>query len=141
VNIVEKDFKEVSLFINQELDTHTASIFGAPIPPQKKFALELVVDGEVRGAVSGTLTTQNFHVNGLVVIGKYRGLDYGSQLLIAIEARAIEAGAKVLTVSTQCFQALDFYKKHGYEVFGELKDVPFEGVTKYYLSKRVHTLK
>jgi ribosomal protein S18 acetylase RimI-like enzyme len=71
------------------------------------------------------------------VAPKYRGLDYGSHLLIAIEKQAIEAGAKVLTVSTQCFQALDFYKKHEYEVFGELKDVPFEGVTKYYLSKRM----
>jgi len=114
-------------------------VFGMsmPHPHRKKFALEFTVDNEVRGAVSGTLTMQNFHINGLVVIEKYRGFGHGSQLLIAIEKQAIEANAKVLTVSTQCFQALDFYRLHGYEVFGELKDVPFEGVIKYYLSKRV----
>lgn len=137
MKIVEKDFYEVSQYINQMLDAHTASLFGAPGLPQKKFALELIVDNEVRGAVSGTLKTQNFHVNGLVVTAQYRNHGFGAQLLMAIEKQAIEAGAKVLTVTTQCFQALDFYKSHGYDVFGKLKDVPFEGVTKYYLSKRV----
>ena len=76
-------------------------------------------------------------MNGLVVLDEHRGKNFGSELLLAMEQKGIEAGAKVLTVSTQCFQALDFYKKHGYETFGELKDVPFEGVTKYYLTKRV----
>lgn len=139
MNIVEKDFDEMSLFINKMLDEHTTQVFGMSVshPHRKKFALEFTVDDEVRGAVSGTLTMQNFHINGLVVIEKYRGFGHGSQLLIAIEKQAIEANAKVLTVSTQCFQALDFYRLHGYEVFGELKDVPFEGVIKYYLSKRV----
>ena len=137
MKIVEKDFNEASMFINGLLDDHTISLFGKPVQQQQKFALELSIDGEVCGAVSGTLTTQNFHVNGLVVALNYRGRDFGSQLLVAIEKRAIEAGAKVLTVSTQCFQALDFYKKHGFKVFGQLADVPFEGVTKYYLSKRV----
>lgn len=137
MKIVNKDFNEANMFINKLLDEHTASIIGTPVLPQKKIALQLVVDDEVCGAISGTLTTQNFHVNGLVVTPKYRGDGFGSQLLIAIEKQAIEAKAKVLTVTTQCFQALEFYKKHGYEIFGELKDVPFEGVTKYYLSKRV----
>jgi len=136
---MEKDFNEVSLFINQMLDAHTAEVIDVPMRLQKKFALELTINNEVCGAVSGTLTMQNFHVNGLVVMPKYRGQDFGSQLLIAIEKQGIEAGAKVLTVSTQCFQALDFYKKHGYKVFGALKDVPFQGTTKYYLSKRVVT--
>ena len=137
MNIEELDFNEASLFINEQLDAHTELVTATSVPPQKKFALKLVVDNEVRGAASGTLTTQNFHVNGLVVIEKYRGFGYGSQLLVALEEQAIAAGGLVLTVSTQCFQALDFYKSHGYEVFGKLKDVPFVGVTKYYLSKRV----
>ena len=137
MKLVEKDFNEVSLFINEQLDNQTVSILGTPVPLQKKFALELVVDDEVSGAVSGTLTAQNFHVNGLVVVEKYRGHGFGTQLLTAIETQGKAAGGKVLTVSTQCFQALDFYRKHGYEVFGQLKDVPFEGVTKYYLSKRL----
>ena len=136
VEIVERDFNEVNEFINKKLDEHTAQVLGDIRRSKKKFALEVVVDGEVRGAINGTLTMQNFHVNGLVVIPEYRGQDLGSQLLNAIEAQATHAGAKVLTVSTQCFQALDFYIKHGYMVFGELKDVPFVGVTKYYLSKK-----
>ena len=137
MKIKELDFSEGNRLINKMLDEHTISIFGEPMESRKKFALKLEVDNEVCGAVSGTLTKQNFHIKGLVITPKYRGLDYGSQLLVAIEKQGCDAGAKVLTVNTQCFQALDFYKKHGYEVFGELKDMPFEGTTKYYLSKRV----
>ena len=137
MKIVEKDFNEVSVFIDKLLDAHRLQVLGELSRSQKKYALELVIDGQIRGAVSGTLTMENFHINGLVVIPEYRNQALGSQLLMAIQKQAIEADAKVLTVTTQCFQALDFYQKHGYVVFGELKDVPFAGVTKYYLSKKV----
>jgi len=136
VEIIEKDFGEVKPFINQLLDEHTAQIFGEPVMEQK-IALAFIIDDEIKAAVSGTLRAQNFHVGGLGVDEQYRHQGLGSKLLVAIEEKAIAAGAKVLTVSTQCFQAPDFYKKHGYHVFGELAGMPFAGVTKYYLSKRV----
>jgi ribosomal protein S18 acetylase RimI-like enzyme len=54
----------------------------------------------------------------------------------AIEEEARKLGTQIFTISTQDFQALGLYQKLGYEVFGELKDVPFKGTTKYYLTKK-----
>ncbi|MCL2559329.1 MAG: GNAT family N-acetyltransferase [Turicibacter sp.] len=136
MGVIEEDFDVVDGFINEKLDAHAKEIFG-DVPDQKKFSLAFTVDDELVGAANGVLAQQNFHLKGLAVIAACRGNGYGSQLVVEIEKRALAAGAKVLTVSTQCFQALDFYRMHGYAVFAELADVPFEGVTKYYLVKRV----
>jgi hypothetical protein len=45
---------------------------------------------------------------------------------------------KTLTLTTKAYQALGFYLKQGYEVFGELADVPMMGTTKYYLAKKIN---
>jgi len=137
VKTIEKDFDKVSAFASKVLDAHTASVLGAPTPAKQKFAFELTIGDEVCGGVTGKFMGEHLHISELVVKEAQRGKDLGSQLLVAMEKRGIEAGANVITVSTQCFQALDFYKKHDYEVFGELKDVPWKGVIKYYLTKCV----
>lgn len=55
----------------------------------------------------------------------------------AMEEQARQSGIKTITLTTKAYQALGFYLKHGYEVFGELKDVPMVGTAKYYLVKRI----
>lgn len=50
---------------------------------------------------------------------------------------ALEKHCKYLTVNTQDYQALPFYKKNGVIIFGELEDSPIEGTTKYYLKKEL----
>jgi hypothetical protein len=39
-------------------------------------------------------------------------------------------------LDTFSFQAPDFYKQHGYQVFGELQDFP-SGHQRYYLKKQL----
>ena len=51
------------------------------------------------------------------------------------EEMAKEMGAKLAQVDTYDFQALLFYQKLGYEVFGVLDNCPIEGNKRYYLSK------
>ena len=43
-------------------------------------------------------------------------------------------GCKNAHLDTLSFQALDFYKKYGYIVFGQIADLP-PGHTRYYLRK------
>jgi GNAT superfamily N-acetyltransferase len=62
----------------------------------------------------------------------------GSKLIQAMEAWAVEEDVKTLTLTTKAYQALGFYLKQGYEVFGELADVPMMGTTKYYLAKKIN---
>ena len=66
---------------------------------------------------------------------KYRGQNIGSVLLEKLESTLRDKGCKLIHLDTFDFQAPEFYKKKGYEVFGELKDCP-GGHTRYYLCKR-----
>lgn len=76
------------------------------------------------------------YVGVLFVHEDYRGKGLGSQLLAQVETDAKEMGARLAHLDTFDFQAKDFYLKHGYEIFGTLKDFP-EGLKRFYLSKRL----
>ena len=58
----------------------------------------------------------------------------GSRLLKMAEDEAMRRGCKNAHLDTLSFQALDFYKKYGYIVFGQIADLP-PGHTRYYLRK------
>lgn len=63
-----------------------------------------------------------------------RGQKYGSQLLQQAEAEAVRRGCKHAHLDTMSFQAPDFYRKHGYEVWGVLEDLP-AGCQRIFLKK------
>lgn len=90
------------------------------------------------GGITGRMVLGNcLSIEILWVEPEHRNKNYATQLLAAIEDAARKLGSKLSIVDTFEFQALDFYKKQGYEVFGELKDCPTEGHTRYYLNKKL----
>jgi hypothetical protein len=52
------------------------------------------------------------------------------------EQEGLTRGCQSVFLDTHDFQALPFYQKLGYEIFGELEDFP-PGHTRYYLKKRL----
>ena len=91
-------------------------------------------EGVVRGGVHGDVAWQWLHIETLWVDAVWRGRGIGSALLQRIETQAVEKGARGSHLETTSFQALEFYRRHGYEVFGELEGKP-QGVTWYYMKK------
>lgn len=90
----------------------------------------------VVGGVYGKLLLGNcLSVDVLWVDEAQRNMDYGTKLMLAIEnaARALES--RLAIVDTFDFQALGFYQKLGYEIFGVLDDCPCPGNKRYYLKK------
>ena len=63
-----------------------------------------------------------------------RKFGYGSKLLSEIEQIELEKKCDFIKVDTLSFQALDFYEKNGYTVFGSIDNVGRE-FTHYYLKK------
>lgn len=90
----------------------------------------------VLGGVYGKLLLGNcLSVEVLWVEESQRNKDYGTQLMHAIEDGARDLGSRLSIVDTFDFQALEFYQKIGYEVFGVLDDCPCPGNKRYYLKK------
>lgn len=91
-------------------------------------------NGEIMGGALGELYWEWFHLDLLWIREELRGHGYGHNLLASIEKEARKHGAKNVFLDTFSFQAPDFYIRHGYQVFGELKDFPV-GHRRIFLAK------
>jgi GNAT superfamily N-acetyltransferase len=93
-------------------------------------------DEEVVGGVIAATHWDWLYIDLMWLKEDFRGLGYGQRLLELAEEKARQLGAKEAYLDTFSFQAPDFYKKYGYQVFGELKDFPV-GHQRYYLTKKL----
>jgi GNAT superfamily N-acetyltransferase len=93
-------------------------------------------DGEAAGGLIGETHWGWFYINLLFVKEELRGRGYGHRLLKIAEDEARKRGAKNAYLDTFSFQAPEFYRQHGYQVFGELRDFP-PGHQRYYLTKQL----
>jgi GNAT superfamily N-acetyltransferase len=93
-------------------------------------------DEEVVGGVIAATHWDWLYIDLMWIKDKLRGRGYGHRLLTLAEDEARHRGAKNAYLDTFSFQALNFYKQHGYRVFGELQDFP-RGHQRYYLTKQI----
>jgi len=93
-------------------------------------------DKVVVGGIIGEIYWGWFYIDLLWVKDELRGHGYGHRLLSQAEDEARRLGARNAYLDTFSFQAPDFYKQHGYEVFGELSDFP-PGYQRYFLTKQL----
>jgi GNAT superfamily N-acetyltransferase len=93
-------------------------------------------DHTVVGGLRGATYWGWLYVDLLWVADGLRGRGYGHRLLTLAEHEARQRGAKNAYLDTFSFQAPDFYRQHGYEVFGELRDFP-QGSQRYFLKKQL----
>ena len=93
-------------------------------------------DQEVVGGVIGSTFWDWFHINLMWIKEELRGQGYGQRLLALAEDEPQQRCAKNAYLDTFSFQAPDFYKKYGYQVFGELPNFP-HGHKRYYLTKKL----
>lgn len=91
---------------------------------------------EIVGGVIGATYWNWLYINLMWVKEDLRGRGFGRQLLSMAEEEARKRGAKNAYLDTFSFQAPEFYKKHGYQIFGELPDFP-TGHQRYFLKKEL----
>jgi len=93
-------------------------------------------DQVIVGGVIGELYWGWLHLDLLWIKDELRGRGHGRRLLARVEDEARQRGAKNVFLDTFSFQALDFYKKYSYQVFGELPNFP-PGHQRYFLTKQL----
>ena len=93
-------------------------------------------DREIVGGVLGEIYWNWLYIDLLWVKDDLRGRGFGRRLMMIAENEARQQGAKNAYLDTFSFQAPDFYKKLGYEVFGDLPDYP-AGHQRFFLTKQL----
>jgi len=104
----------------------------------EKIDLQFVVLDNTKfvGGIYGHFQYEYLFINVLFVNKKYRGRRIASKLMNLIESEAIKKDVTNIYLTTFEFQALDFYKKRGYEVVMTIEDFP-KGFEEYTLYKNM----
>jgi GNAT superfamily N-acetyltransferase len=88
------------------------------------------------GGLWGRISYDWLIVELFVVPEQFRGQNLGSRILTQAEDYARQRGCIGVWLDTYTFQAPDFYKKLGYEVFGTLEDHP-RGLQRFFVKKHL----
>lgn len=94
-------------------------------------------NGKLVGGVFAFLSYGWCTIELLWVDEQYRGNDLATKIMQQIEEFSINEGVTRFKLETGSFQALDFYKKQGFEVYAQLEDYPL-GHTNYYCRKIIN---
>jgi GNAT superfamily N-acetyltransferase len=125
------DMDTIHKGLDQFNQTHVRRADWQPFAVFVRDANDCIVGGLVGGAYWGWLYIKLFWLSEQV---RHQG--YGSRLLAMAEQEAIKRGCSYAHLDTMSFQALPFYERHGYTVFGVLDDMPAgSGERRFWLKK------
>ncbi len=127
----DNDFEVLKTGLTEYNESFTGAVF------REKIASFLKDDsGEVVGGILGEINWNWMHIQGLWVGESIRRRGWGLKLLTEMEEYSLSQNIKNIRLETTTFQALSFYLKAGYSVFGELPNMP-RGHTSYFLQKQL----
>nr|WP_256679578.1 GNAT family N-acetyltransferase [Pseudomonas sp. Fl4BN1] len=92
--------------------------------------------GGTQGGLYAKVSGQWLFVELLVVPEVARGQGVGSKLMNMAQTLARKKGCQGMWLDTFSFQAPDFYLRLGFSIFGELKDYPSAGHSRFFMQKR-----
>ncbi|ELY4815520.1 GNAT family N-acetyltransferase [Cronobacter malonaticus] len=100
---------------------------------------ELIISvTDAQGNLTAGLTGRSYwgclHIEFLWVDESLRGQGTGASLMAMAEAEGRKRGCKRVFVDTFSFQAPDFYRKQGYDIYGVAPDYRYDH-SRFYLSK------
>jgi GNAT superfamily N-acetyltransferase len=107
------------------------------VEPESWEEIELYLKDEksiLYGGLIGNTHWGWLFIKHLWVIESIRHQGYGRKLMNNAEQIAIKRGCQYSHTDTYDYQALPFYQKLGYTIFGKLENFP-EGHNRYFLKK------
>jgi GNAT superfamily N-acetyltransferase len=80
-------------------------------------------NGNVRGGILSAICWNWLEIHTFMIDEDLRNSGFGTKLLVELEKIALQKGCDFIKVDTLSFQALGFYEKNGYQVFGSIDNV------------------
>ncbi|MEQ2528427.1 GNAT family N-acetyltransferase [Bacillaceae bacterium CLA-AA-H227] len=134
--ITREDNNEYKNHINNELYKFNLEHFPEDLRGRYE-QVNLYIKGEndkIRGGILGEICWNWLEIHTFMIDEDIRKEGYGTKLLYEIEKIARERNCDFIKVDTLSFQALGFYEKNGYQVYGSIDNVGRD-FTHYYLKK------
>jgi len=128
------DQKDIE-FIKNNLKRHNEKF---TVPDNHKELAVFLKDeaGKIKGGITGGTYWDWLYIDSLWIEESMRLKGYGKKLLEAAEKEAKKRGCSNAHLDTHDFQAVNFYQKNGYEICGQLDDLPV-GYNRYLLKKKL----
>jgi GNAT superfamily N-acetyltransferase len=117
------------------IDSFNETSLGFP-RDYRPIALVLRQDGGISGGLWAGVWYSYLYVEALIVPESLRRQGIGRLILRQAEDEGQRLGCHASWLDTYSFQALGFYERQGYRVFGSLPDYP-PGNTRYFLTKQL----
>jgi len=134
IHLTDVERPDARDLISRKLDEYNDSVTGQPDNAVLDVLITDPSTHEVVGGLVGRTSLGLFFINLVYVPEHLRGSGVGSAVLRQAEAEAKRRGCGRAVLFTITFQAPEFYRKHGYEVFGEVPCEP-EGTSRIYMVK------
>ena len=100
----------------------------------KRLAVSLRERKKIVGGIVGEVWTTVLFIQFFWMDQKFRGKDFGTKLIRAIEDEAREFGATRSYLDTMSFQAPGFYRACGYTEYGSIDGYP-GGITRHWFTR------
>jgi GNAT superfamily N-acetyltransferase len=120
--------------VGRGLGAHNRAAYGR-LRGAERWILARDAAGAVQGGAKCEVAWGWVYLDWLWVAEAFRGQDWGSRLLAAVEAMAREQGCLGVHLNTWSFQAPGFYRRQGYAEVGQVPDMP-PGATRHWFAKR-----
>lgn len=137
VTVSDKHAAEDEAVVDEGLSAFNRAVVGS----EHYTALNLFLrdqNGDIQGGLLGATYWGWCAVNTLWVNEALRGQGFGRRLLQMAIEEALRRGCHGMHLDTLSFQALPFYEKLGFTVFGQIDDY-LPGETRYYLKKALNS--
>jgi len=135
--IIEDKSKESMTAIHEGLRGYMSKTVGNLRKKHPETSINLVLKNETNKVIGGllaftTLKAVNFEC--IWIDEHYRNNGYGKKLLKTAEGIALKNECQSILVMVYSFQSLEFFQKHGYEIFGFSDSYP-DSIKEYFLIK------
>jgi GNAT superfamily N-acetyltransferase len=143
IRIIDRNMTPVELELEKRgFDNHSVDS-GVEIQSSDRMGFVALVGKMFVGCVSG-LAYKNgaefsgwFNLTDLFVEKEHRFQGIGTELLDALESKLLHHGVRQIMTWTAAYEAPEFYKKQGYEVFVELENWYSNGDSRVGLKKNL----